>query len=86
MKRKIYIAFFILLGLLLQFLVHAVIEIWYINLLLENFSKYGLGFSWDAWLAIHHLFSVTLVMAGATWGFYEGGLWWHRLYELRAKN
>jgi hypothetical protein len=86
MKRKIYIALFVLLGLLLQFLLHALIEIWYINLLLKDFPKYGLGLNWNQWLMIHHALSLILVAVGAVWGFYEGRFWWRHLYELKGKG
>lgn len=80
MKKKIYIVAFILLGLLLQFLAHAAVEIWYIGLLVSDFPKYGLGFSWDFWLWVHHIGTVVLLAAGSFFGFWQGKYWWRRIY------
>ena len=34
---------------------------WYINLLIGNFPRYGLGFSWEGWFIIHHVLTVVLL-------------------------
>ena len=81
MKRKIYISLFTVLGILVQFLIHAETEIWYIDLLIKDFPRYGLGLEWHAWILIHHIGSVILVAAGALFGFFSGRFWWHKLYE-----
>lgn len=84
MKRNFYIFSFTALGILLQFLIHALVEIWYINLLLNNFPRYGFGLSWNQWVLIHHALSAVLFIAGATFGFQQGKYWWHRLYPVRT--
>lgn len=81
MKRVIYIIAFTGLGILLQFLVHAGVEVWYIGLLLKDFPKYGLGLSWDQWLWVHHIGSVLLFIAGAFFGYAQGKYWWRKIYE-----
>lgn len=81
MKKIIYIILFTFLGILLQFLIHGLVEIWYIGLLTSNFSRYGLGFSWPQWFLIHHILTVILFLAGALLGFWQGKFWWRRLYE-----
>jgi len=80
MKRTIYITAFTFLGILIQFLIHGLIEIWYIGLLISNFSKYGLGLSWSQWFLIHHLATVTLFIIGALFGFLQGKFWWEKIY------
>ncbi|MBU4370236.1 hypothetical protein KKG58_05850, partial [Patescibacteria group bacterium] len=64
MKKAIYLIIFIILGLLFAFLIHALIEIWCINLLLKDFSKYSLGFSWSQLYLIHHIISAILFIIG----------------------
>ena len=80
MKKNFYILAFIIFGALLQFIIHAVVEIWYIGLLLENFPRYNLGFSWDQWFWIHHIATVFLFVAGVLFGFWQGKFWWKNLY------
>ena len=86
MKKIFYIASFTFLGILLQFLIHGIVEIWYINLLTKDFSKYSLGFSWDQWFLIHHIATVILLVAGILFGFWQGKYWWKRLYENSSSN
>ena len=81
MKKRIYIILFTLLGLEIQFLVHAWIEIWYIDLLLRDFEKYSFGLSWRQWFLIHHVASAILLIAGIALGFWQGKYWWRRIYE-----
>ena len=81
MKRLFYIASFILLGTLLQFLVHAFIEIWYIGLLLKDFPKYGIGLTWGTWVLIHNVLTTVFFFAGAWIGYKEGVYWWQKIYE-----
>lgn len=81
MKKYFYVFLFTLLGILLQFLIHAMLEIWYIGLLVKDFGRYSLGFSWSQWVLIHHSGSVVLFAAGMLFGFFSGRFWWHKLYE-----
>lgn len=81
--KYIYITAFTVLGVFLQFLVHAGIEIWYIGLLVSNFSKYSLGFTWAQWVAIHNVTSVILFIVGAICGYLQGRYWWKRIYGDR---
>ena len=80
MKQGFYIALFTFLGILLQFLAHALIEVWYIGLLLEDFDTYSFGFSWDFWLWVHHIGGVALFILGATLGYFQGKYWWRKIY------
>lgn len=84
MQKKIYIVLFTVLGILLQFLVHAIVEIWYVGLLLQDFQKYGFGFSWNQWFFIHHIGTVILLVVGALFGFWQGKFWWRKIYKERS--
>ena len=64
MKKIVYLITFVILGVILQFLIHAIVEIWYINLLVQDFTKYGLGLNWKQWFMIHRLGSVVLLIIG----------------------
>ena len=75
MKRYFYILLFAILGVILQFIVHAIIEIWYIGLLLRDFERYGLGLTWDQWVSIHHVSAVILFLVGLSFGCWQGRLW-----------
>ena len=82
-KKFIYILAFITLGILISFLIHAVIEISVIALLLKNFSRYGLGLSWGEWVVIDHVGSVALLFLGIIIGFKQGRKWWQIIYVER---
>lgn len=82
--KYIYIIAFALLGILLQFLVHAGIEIWYIGLLVSDFGRYSFGFTWAQWVMIHNVATVVLYIAGAVFGYWQGRYWWKRIYGYRV--
>ena len=81
MKKTVYIILFTFLGILLQFIIHGLVESWYIGLLINDFPKYGFGLSWSQWYLIHHILTVILFFAGALFGFWQGKFWWRRIYE-----
>jgi len=81
MKKKVYIILFTVFGILLQFLMHGFLEVWYVGLLISDFSKYDFGLSWSQWFLIHHAGTVVLLMGGILFGFWQGKFWWHKLYE-----
>jgi len=68
-------------GVLIAFLAYSLAEIWYINLLISDFDKYSLGFSWDQWLVIHWSVSIIFFVGGAIIGYYQGIFWWKKIYE-----
>lgn len=80
-KRCFYLSLFILLGLILQGLIHAGLEIWYLNLLMDNFDSYGLGLSWRTWVLIHHAVTILLLLLGIGFGWWQGKFWWKRIYQ-----
>ncbi|MCH7529709.1 hypothetical protein IIB50_01170 [Patescibacteria group bacterium] len=79
-KKWFYISAFIFLGILVQFLVHAVIEIIYTALLIKKYEIFGFGLSFDIWFDIHAIFSVALFTVGIIIGFRQGVYWWKRIY------
>lgn len=81
MKKVIYVFLFTLLGVLLQFFIHAVVEIGYINLLLTNYEVFGLGLSFATWFTIHNIFAIILLFLGILFGFKQGLYWWKKIYE-----
>ena len=83
MKRTFYIFCAMVLGFLLQLIIHASIESWYIGLLLSHFDMYGLGLSWEMWFVIHSVFTAVLGVSGIFLGYYAGIRWWHIVYVER---
>lgn len=83
MKKITYYITFIFLGILLQFLIHGLLEVWYINLLTKDFNKYSLGFSWNYWVTAHHVGTVILLLTGILFGYWQGKYWWPRIYERK---
>lgn len=80
MKRAIYILAFTILGILLQLIVHALLEMAVITLLLRDFDRFGLGLSWRQWYAVHHVVTLALLIAGVSLGYRWGVRWWQVLY------
>lgn len=79
-KRIVYVAAFVFLGVLLQQLVHAGLEIVIIRLLVADFDRYGLGLSWHAWYTVHAVGSFVLLLCGIIFGWWQGRYWWVRIY------
>lgn len=79
-KKRIYIALFVLLGILLGLLVHGAVELWYIKGLITNFPKYSLGYSWAEWFIIHQYLSVIVFIASVVLGYFQGKFWWRLVY------
>ena len=85
MKKGFYIALFTFLGILLQLIIHALLEKWYIGLLISDFNTYGIGLSWSVWFFIHHIVAIFLFIGGALFGFWQGKYWWRVIYEEKRK-
>lgn len=85
MKRNLYIFCFVILGIILQQMIHTIVEMWYISLLLKDWEMYSLGLSWDSWFMIHHIGSVLLLIAGISLGYWQGKYWWPKLYDEAGK-
>lgn len=85
MKKYIYIFCFVVLGIILQQILHTVIEMGYISLLLRDFDKYGFGWSWDTWFMIHHVYTLILFIIGILWGYWMGKYFWPKLYDEQGR-
>jgi len=84
-KHFIYIGAFVVLGILLQQLVHALIELVVIRLLIADFSRYGLGLRWRDWYVIHAIGAVVLFIGGVVFGYWQGKHWWQVLYVEKRR-
>lgn len=80
MTRAVYISGFIALGVMLQAILHAVVEKMYIDLLIADFDAYSLGMSWTMWFMIHHALSTVLFASGIAFGYWQGKKWWRIMY------
>lgn len=80
-KKNVYILLFMVFGVLISQLIHSALEIWYINLLIQDFSKYSLGLIWQHWYIIHGIGTVILFVGGLMFGYFQGKHWWKVLYE-----
>jgi hypothetical protein len=81
MKKNIYIVSFIFFGIVLQFLIHGIVERWYISLLVNDFQMYAMGLTWQQWFMVHHIGTGILIIAGFFFGLWQGKYWWKRIYE-----
>lgn len=86
MKRAIYIIAFTVVGILLQFLLHALVERWYVIKLVFQFDTYGFGLTWDEWFLVHHVTAVLLFIGGTALGFWQGRYWWPKLYDEQGNK
>lgn len=80
MKRKIYYLTFTLLGAMFGFLIHAIVEVWYIKRLLSDYETYGLGLTWENWELIHQIGIGALIIGFSAIGYRQGVKWWRILY------
>lgn len=80
LKKYFYIFLAAIGGGLLGFLFYALIELWYIPRLINNFPIYGLGFSWQTWFTIHKIFAIVAPLVGLSAGYLQGSKWWQYLY------
>lgn len=80
LKKFIYILSTIILGILLSFMVHAIIELLVIWLLVGDIDKYGLGLTWDQLMLVHSIFTFVLFVIGLIGGILFGYRWWKIIY------
>ena len=80
MKKFIYITAFTFLGIIVAFIIHALIEIAAIAVLHSDWEKRSLGLSRDTWLIIRNVWAALIIVLGATIGFRQGKHWWRVIY------
>ena len=79
-KRAVYLFSTTILGILLSFIAHAIIEMSYLSWALDQgrFVKlYGQ-------CALHPVIQAGIWLIGAVGGFYLGKYWWRKLYIERV--
>jgi hypothetical protein len=81
MKKYIYIAAFVVLGVLVSTLIHAFAEIAIIKLLISDYEKWHFGLTFDTWLTIHAIGAGALLILGLAVGYRQGVYWWGVMYE-----
>lgn len=87
MKKIIYILAWVVLGLILSFIAHAVIEIKYINHSLSagiapvNYMVFGRGYC-----ALPGLLQLGLPILGIVFGFLAGWYFWKVVYIKEVKK
>jgi hypothetical protein len=84
-KKIIYIILTMILGLILSFIFHAVIEICYLNYLLER------GISPQPSLLTHQCYlpsslQIILLLVGLLGGYFLGRFWWRKVYIERKRG
>ena len=85
-KEFTYLLAATFLGVLLSFLVHALIEMPVIWLLTSNFETFSLGLTWSQWYTVHTVFGIVLFLVGIIGGFQLGRYWWRILYIEQRYN
>ncbi|MFZ6036579.1 MAG: hypothetical protein ACOYUK_05590 [Patescibacteria group bacterium] len=75
-KRRLYLAVSVLLGLLLSVLLHVVIE----QLFLSWTTDAGHAVTWYGGCALHPALQIGLLVLGALGGYGLGRMWWRMVY------
>jgi len=76
LKYTIYLIASTILGILLSFIAHAVIEINYLNWA----QKQGIAVTFYNGCALLPSVQISLLLLGTIGGFFLGRLWWHKIY------
>lgn len=69
MQRVVYLGAFVLLGFLVQLVVHAVLEMAAIELLSRDFAAWSMGLTWDQLFLVHHISAIVLALLGIALGY-----------------
>lgn len=86
MKKAFYIGSFTLLGVIISFLVHALIELPALYLVANHYDLYGSSWWWQHWEALHGGGSLALLILGTVGGFWQGWYWWRVVYIENRYN
>jgi hypothetical protein len=81
LKHFVYVTCFAFFGVVVQFLLRAFAEIFYLRLLARDFEHYSFGLSWEQMTLIHNVAAILLFLFGAYWGYTRGEYWWKKIYH-----
>jgi hypothetical protein len=79
-KKVIYLAAFICLGLLLSFNLHSLMEISYLELV----ARHNLAVHFYGICALSPVIQILLSASGIILGLYSGLYWWRKIYIERC--
>jgi len=79
-KKAFYLFCCVILGILLSFILHVIIELPIIFIMVSDMSRYSFGLSWNEWMAIHWVFTALMMVAGIVFGYWIGKRWWQYIY------
>ncbi|MEK7642906.1 MAG: hypothetical protein AAB372_00415 [Patescibacteria group bacterium] len=83
LKHRIYIFLSIFLGGLIAFVLQALLELWYLQLLARDFEAYSFGLTWSTLFFVYRGISFIVFIAGVWAGFRLGEYWWELVYVQR---
>jgi uncharacterized protein YneF (UPF0154 family) len=78
-KKTIYVALVMVLGLILSFIAHAIIEIFYINYSLSR-GIIPKPSALTPKCYLPSLLQIFLILAGLLGGYFLGQKWWNKIY------
>jgi len=79
-KRRLYLALFACLGLMVAYFLYVLSTVATIFLLLLDFKQYSLGLPWSVWQILGKLWLVISLVLGALVGVMLGKYWWRFIY------
>lgn len=88
MKKIFYVAAFGFLGLIVSTLLHGVVELFALDLIFSNPTRFSNTFWWQEWYTIHAVVGGALWIFGLVGGVYLGVRYWRIIYVegKRRKN
>jgi len=81
-KKTVYVSLTMVLGLILSFLAHALIEIFYINYSLSKGIVLKPSFLTSK-CYLPSIFQIFLILAGLLGGYFLGQKWWKKVYSKK---
>ncbi len=81
-KKIVYLFFWVILGVILSFLVHALIELIYLNWA----EKQGKVVSWYNGCALNPFLQIAILVIGVCGGFVAGYFWWQKIYIEKIRH
>lgn len=86
LKQSIYISAFVLLGLLIATLIHAVVELIALAIIFGNPEQFAETMWWQEWELIHGIFAGGLWFVGFAGGVYGGVKYWDIIYVKKQRH